>query len=595
MAAPLTQPLLELAIQHHRAGNLREAAVAYGRVLQNDPASIAALGNLGLILQAGGQLTEAESLFRKLVELCPSDGRAHMQLGVTLAMQRRFNDALAALRRALVLLPNNPDALNNLGNALRESGEFQEARALCQRAVAVDPRHADAHINLGLALEDSGRLDEAIASVRQALRLRPRDPAAHSNLLLMLNCHEGYDASALHAEHAQFGVQQAGPVAAGVARPPAAAQPDPEKTPLRIGYISADLRSHSVAFFLEKILANHDRDRFTVTCYSNVTKPDAMTRHMQGLVHRWREIAHVSDERAAEMVRGDGIDILVDLSGHTHGNRLLLMARRPAPIQATYLGYPNTTGLKQIDYLITDALVAPGGTEANYAERVVRLPGSFFCYFEPDVGVQPTERTQSTDSGQVTFAVMSTWVKVRPAMMELWARILQATPGSKLLLKAKSLADAALAAEVRRFFIDRGIAADRIDIQGASDFDSYLRLMGQVDIALDTYPSNGHTTTCHTMWMGVPVISRTGNTHPSRMGLSILSSLGLGELAARTPDEYVQIAVNLASDLPRLAELRGGMRRRWQDSGLLDGTQFTRKLEAAYQQMWRERTDTIKT
>jgi protein O-GlcNAc transferase len=395
-----------------------------------------------------------------------------------------------------------------------------------------------------------------------------------------MNSHEAFDRRAMFAAHRDFAKQQANPLASP--RPPLRNRAPGE--PIKLGYISADFRSHSVSFFIEKVLANHDRSRFEITCYSSVMRPDAMTQRLRGYAHHWREIAHLPDEQVADLVRRDNLDILVELGGHTDGNRLLVMARRLAPIQVTYLGFPNTTGLEQIDYLITDAQLAPDGTDEFYSEKLVRLPGSFFCYFGPELGI-PISPPPVEKNGHITFGLLTNWVKVRPAMMNLWAQLLHAVPNSRIILKAKSLRDANLARQVQDFFTSAGIEPQRIQAQSWTDFPTYLRLMADIDIGLDTFPFNGHTTSCHQLWMGVPVVTLAGETQASLMGKSILNSLKLPELIAQSPQQYLQIATDLARDVPRLRELRASMRSRWHASGLLDGFRFTRELEAAYEQM----------
>jgi predicted O-linked N-acetylglucosamine transferase (SPINDLY family) len=330
------------------------------------------------------------------------------------------------------------------------------------------------------------------------------------------------------------------------------------------------------------VLEHYDRERFEVHCYATNGAVDEVSERLRARVDGWVQAERLTDEELAARVRADGIDILVDLAGHTSGNRLLAFARRAAPVQVTWLGYPTTTGLSAMDYRITDWEVDPAGYEAFNAERPLRLPGSYFCYrpYEraPQVAPLPALR-----SGTVTFGSFNNFAKVSPAVLALWAQVLQAVPGSRLLLKARSLADA----QVRQALLERlgaqGIEGERIDLRGwEAEVGGQLALYGEVDIGLDTWPYNGATTTCEALWMGVPVVSLSGATHASRMGRSILKAAGLAHCVADTPEAYVRAAVALAGDLDALARLRAGLRERLRASPLTDEIAFTRNLEAAY-------------
>ncbi len=581
--SPEKLELIKLISEPLRTGGPARAQQALESFIAKNPANAKAMDLLAALCQMQGKLDIAIQWLRRAITIAPNDWEIHYNLGLMLAMATRRHDAIAAYTRALELKPDAANAHNNLGNLLQAEGRLSDAKRHLEQALQFQPDSVHAHTNIGNLLLALGRIDDAIARFRHALTLRPDYAMPHSNILLALNSHEGCDPAALLREHQEFGRQFADRI-------------QPIKLAkrirmfgerLRIGYISADFRSHSVAFFLDRILENHDRSRFLVTCYSNVVQPDAMTQRMRGHADQWRDIFALNDDEAAQQVVRDQIDILVDLGGHTEKSRLLLLARRLAPVQASYLGYPNTTGMSQVDYLITDSIVAPTHAAGSYVEKVIRLPESFFCYFGPEIGV-PVAPPPVLSKGHITFAVLTNWVKARPVMMEAWATILKRVENSRIILKANSLRDEPLANEVRNFFTSRGIANDRIDVQGWTDFLPYVQLMEQIDIGLDTFPFNGHTTTCHQLWMGVPVVTRVGETHASRMGLSVLSSLGMPEFAAHNADEYVDIAVRFAADPERLKNLRSGIRDRWKNSGLLDGLRFTRNLERAYLQMWQQ-------
>lgn len=349
-----------------------------------------------------------------------------------------------------------------------------------------------------------------------------------------------------------------------------------------MGYVSPDFHAHSVAYFIEPVLARHDPAAVETYCYAEVAQPDAFTEHMKTLAAHWRGTFGRSDDEVADMIRNDAIDILIDLAGHTAHNRLAVFARRPAPVQVTYLGYPNTAGLPQMDYRLTDAAADPPGQEVYYTESLVRLPQGFLCYAPPHespaVGPLP-----AATGGCITFGSFNALPKMNNEVIALWARVLQSVPGARLILKNKSLQDAKTCERYRQHFHP----PERIELLGwLDDPADHLSIYHRVDIALDTFPYNGTTTTCEALWMGVPVITLAGERHAGRVGLSLLTQLGLTELIAKTPDEYVRLAVALAGNRERLAALRAGLRERMRRSPLCDAQSFTRDLEAAYREMW---------
>jgi len=388
--------------------------------------------NLGIILGKLGQAERAAASFRKALALDPGYAEAHNNLGDLLQGESRLNEAMACYREALRLNPRYAEAHNNLGNALMEAGRPEEAVLHLQQALEIRPRWAEARNNLGNAYLKLAFLEEAIASYREALALDPGCRAAHSALLHCLNCDPSVTPEAVAAEHRRWAQRHAQPLAGAIA--PHSNTPEPERR-LRLGYLSPDFRSHSVASFFEPVLAAHDRSSLEVYCYSKTTRPDALTRRLAGLADHWRDICRLSDQAAAELIRQDHIDILVDLAGHTAGHGLAVMARKPAPVQVTWLGYPNTTGLETIDYRITDAAAdPPGATEHLHSEELVRLPQCFLCYQSPEdapgVGELPTRR-----NGFVTFGSFNSLLKVTQQVLGAWAAILQAVPGSRLVLK----------------------------------------------------------------------------------------------------------------------------------------------------------------
>jgi predicted O-linked N-acetylglucosamine transferase (SPINDLY family) len=418
---------------------------------------------------------------------------------------------------------------------------------------------------------------------REALAVHAEAGDLGSNLLFTLNSVPDLDAEAVTAEHLAWAARHADPLAAAQADFDNAA--DPERA-VRIGYVSADFRRHAVACFMEPVLRHHRHERFEVYGYSNWAKPDEVTQRLRGLCDHWRDIAGVDDARAAQMVREDRIDILVDLSGHTGGNRLLLFARKPAPIQATYMGYLGGTGMAAMDLRITDAQIDPVGVaEPLYRERLLRLPHGTVCYQPPQdapqVGALP-----ALERGRVTFGSFNSFPKLSDAAKRAWARLLARLPGARLRVVGVPAGEAC--ERMLKLFESEGVFADRIDVLGRLPYQAYLEQYLQTDIALDPYPYNGGTTTLESLWMGVPVITRAGRAGFSRCAASHLASVGLDDLVAGTWEEYIDIALRLAGDLPRLAGLRAGMRERMRASPLLDAAAFTRDLEALYRGAWRE-------
>jgi predicted O-linked N-acetylglucosamine transferase (SPINDLY family) len=496
----------------------------------------------------------------------------------------RPDEAADACRQAIRLLPNHAAAHNNLGNALAESGRVSAAADAYLRAIELQPGFVEAENNLGTCRERQGRLDDAIACYRRALAARPGYRAAHDNLLVALQYHQDTDPAELLEEHRRWYRRHAEPLAATIR--PHDNDRDPERR-LRVGYVSPDFRQHPIPFFVEPILASHDRKQVAVHCYVDLVRPDAVTERLHGRADVWRDVTGLSDDRVADIIRRDAIDILVDLAVHAPHNRLLVFARKPAPVQVSYLGYANTTGLPAIDYRLTDAHVdPPGRTDAYQPEELVRLPDTFCCYQPPadapDVGDPP-----ALASGRITFASLNRLPKLNPVVLSLWARVLAAVPGSRLLLQANGLADRDTREHLVSRFGRQGIDPDRLELLGWGTFADYLANLRRTDIGLDTFPFNGHTTSCHALWMGVPFVTFAGRLPVSRVGGTLLSYLGLHELVAETADAYVEIAARLAGDLGRLHTLRIKMRERMQTSPLLDAKRFARVVEDAYREMWR--------
>jgi predicted O-linked N-acetylglucosamine transferase (SPINDLY family) len=576
----------EAGIAAHREGHSADAEAAFRRVLALAPDNPDALHLLGLALHFQGRSAEGISLIRRAIERFPHNPAFYNNLGNALDDVGERAEAEAVYRRATELRPDYPVAWQALGTLALAARRSRAALDLFRKALAADPSYAPAENGIGNALLALGEVTGAIEHYRAALRLDPGEAAAASNVLMASH----YDARAAAAEIAKAHRAWGRQICATLPKrtTPYANGRDPDRR-LKIGYVSADFRRHSVAYFIESVIASHDRDRVEATLYADVRRPDAVTERLRMSADRWRDIHRASDEATARMIEDDGIDILVDLSGHTSGNRLPLFARKPAPVQASWIGYPGITGLPTIDWRMTDSIADPAAADDDAAgpEALFRLPDGFLCYRPPDdapaVGPSP-----AASSGSITFASFNVLAKISPATVALWSCALRTTAGSRLLLKAEALDDSGAREAVLRRFAEHGIAAERLDLIGfvASPAD-HLATYGRVDIALDPMPYNGTTTTMEALWMGCPVITLRGDRHAGRVGASLLARAGLADLVAESPDDFVRIAATLAGSATRLSELRAGMRARLAATTLIDAERFTRGVEGAYRAMWK--------
>lgn len=572
-----------LATVAGQTGQLEEALDSYNQALRLQPAMPAAWFNKGMLCHSRGDLDQAEACYREVLRFDSDFAPACINLGNVLFIRGDVQEAESCYRRAVALQPDSVDALANLGKLLQSAGRFSHAESFFRRALAVQPQLADLHNELGMSLNGEARTAEAADAFRQAVALQPDFYTASSNLLLTLNYSEDLAPGQVFNEHRQWGRAAEARVTPYREHP---GTPDPDRR-LRIGYISPDFRDHSVACFFAPLLANHDAAVVETFCYSDVQQPDAVTRQLMGDADHWRATAGMSDMQAAERVRADCIDILVDLAGHTARNRLALFAARPAPLQVTWLGYPNTTGLSVMDYRLTDGWADPEGTTEQYhTESLLRLPGGFLCYrpltVTPDPAVCP-----SPAAGHVTFGSFNSFVKMAPGVLQAWTSILQSVPGSRLLLKNFSLNDPEIRTRCLDTFRSLGIGSERLELHGTLlAKQDHLELYRRIDIALDTFPYNGTTTTCEALWMGVPVVTLAGDRHAGRVGVSLMHSLGLPQLVATRQDEYTSLAVALAFDIDQRQQWRTLLRTQMESSSLCNGAEFALSAEQAYRGMW---------
>jgi protein O-GlcNAc transferase len=598
---------------------LDEARDCYQNCLQITPNHVASYNNLGNIFKEKEKYDEAIDCFQKALELDPDQDDTLYNLGNALQVKGLFDEAITCYEKALRLNPNDSEIFYNLGMAFKEKGVLNKAIVCYQNAVKLTPDYADAHFSLGYALMEQGQLQAAVEHYhislrinpdssgalrnlgncftyqgkaleaercyRQAMQRNPDDWLVHEVLLMTMNYNARYEPQDILSEHMKFAKRFEQSMQPAISEHADACTIDHR---IRIGYVSPDLRRHSVSYFLEPVLANHNKEGVEVFCYSDVPLKwaDEVTERLRGYTNQWRNIEGISDEKVADLIRNDGIDILVDLAGHTANNRMLLFACKTAPVQVSWIGYLATTGFSTMDYKIVDGYTDPPGlTEKFYTERLIRLPESFLCYLpdrdSPGVGSLPALST-----GHITFGSFNNFAKVTPEVFGIWAKILKELPESRLILKGKGFYDKATRHYVINMFTQREITAERIILQSWDPSPVHLEAYNLVDIGLDTFPFNGATTTCEAMWMGVPVINLVGTAYHSRSGISLLSNVGLPDLVAKTPDEYISIAVELAKDLTRLQTLREHLRDMMTYSPLCDAKRFTANLEMCYHKMW---------
>jgi predicted O-linked N-acetylglucosamine transferase (SPINDLY family) len=545
------------------------------------PADAEAQCRLGNALQEHRQVDEAVAAFNAALNLQPASPEVHYNLANALSAGSRFDEAVNSYRSALKLRPIYPDAYNNLGNCLHRIGRIDEAVAAFHKAIVCQPRDPLTYNNLGNALKDSAQIEKAVHCFGQAMTLDPLNPLWASHRLYAMHFHPGVDATTLLRAHLDWDRQHAEHLRQNLQPHDNDRRKDRR---LRIGYVSPNFREHVVGRNLLPLLREHDRHRFEIYCYSNSHHEDALTARFQSLADGWRNITDLDDDQAAEQIRADRIDILLDLSLHMAGNRLLLFARKPAPVQATFAGYPSGTGLATMDYRLTDPYLDPAGQADNdYRERSIRLAQSFWCFDptgdEPEVGPPPFQN----HGGRITFGCLNNFSKVNDRVLSLWGRVLKAAPDSRMLLIAPAgSARERTLAELKR----EGVEESRIEFVDRQPRRNYLELYHRIDLALDTSPYNGHTTNLEGLWMGVPAVTRVGQTAVSRAGLSQLSNIGLSKLAAFTDEQFIQIAAELANNPAELTTLRADLRERMRGSALNDSRQFALAIETAYQSMW---------
>jgi predicted O-linked N-acetylglucosamine transferase (SPINDLY family) len=582
------ESLLHLGVLQVQINRLEDAAASYARAQQIDPSDPAIVISQCQVLHRLRRFEEAIELLTPLLEGKETEVNARYVLGAIYQDRRDFDRALEHYDAIRHCSPNTSGLANNLAMLYTEVGRFDEAITIANEVLETGDECAALYNSRGNAYLAMRRLKEAGQDFHRAFELDPTAWMSFSNEIMIQHYRDDIPAETIAANHRAFGVAMA------------EAFPDVKRVwsgirdvnrRLRIGFVSPDFRSHSVAFFFEPVLQHRDRSRFEVFCYSAVRNPDPFTTKFQRLADHWRDIRPLLPEQAEALVRADGIDILIDLAGHSGDNSMPLFGRKPAPVQVTWLGYPNTTGLATMDYRLTDAIADPRGKEEGdsdtmNSEELVRLPNGFLCY-RPVEDCPPVAPLPARTRGSIVFGCFNKFDKISPTCVTLWSSILRDLPGSQLLIKNLGMNNPLVRNELTSWFAGEGIDEDRLVLHGRTkSIGDHLNLYGSVDIALDTTPYHGTTTTFEAVWMGVPVVVLAGDAHVSRVGVSILERIGGGDLITQSPQQYKDIALALAGDLDRLESIRGNLRDCLANSPLTDEPGFTRDFEAALLSMW---------
>jgi protein O-GlcNAc transferase len=606
------EELTQRAVALAQAGNVAEGIVLFRRAVELRPGEAIYRNNLGLVLSSAGDHPSGVAQLEEAVRLRPDYADAWSNLGNALTMMRKFEAAVEAYERAVGIRPDFAQALSNMSLPLKYLKRHDEAIAAGRKGLALRPNSGIAHYNLGAALEGAEEFDEALEHFRRAVELKGDFPQAqvavgntlkalgrldeaieaygraaekgdlqaYSNLAFAVHYHPEYDAAAILKTQRGWSERFAAPLAREVR--PHENNPDPERR-LRVGLVSGDLRDHSVGRVMVPILEHHDRNRFEIFCYSDGLFADAISGRLRGAAEGWREIIGLPDAEVGQKIREDKIDILVDLALQTGGNRLLVFARRPAPVQATYLAYCSTSGMETMDWRVSDPwLDPPGWDESVYSERTIRLARTYWCYL-PQTKESPVAQPPAGNTGYVTFGCQNNFCKLTGPAWGAWIEILRGVTNSKLLIYAPRGSPRSAA---QKRLTDAGIDPDRLEFVSGQNYGDYLQTYSKIDIGLDPFPYGGGITTCDAIWMGVPVVTLRGRTGVGRGGASILGNLELPELVAQNVDEYIQIAVGFAGDLPRLTRLRGDLRGRMERSPLMDEKGFARGFEDVLRKMW---------
>ena len=572
-----------LGIITGQLGQYKLSSQFFTRAIKSNPNQPAYYNNLSLNLLMGNRPEEALETCDQAIKINPQSAEAHKNRGDALRSLGRLEESLTEYNRAIQIKPLFAEAYNAYGSALKDLNHPLDAKAAYEQACSLKPQFAEAHYNLGIILSAIGSLNAAELSYRRALEPRPDYKKARSNLLFLLGAAAKLSPTGQLKEqqlwdniHGEEGRMR--PMSYRTRKPISGRR-------LRIGYVSPDLHGHAVSRFFEPLLTHHDPTHFEIFCYdARVLEADTTTGRLQNLAEHWRPISHKTDAELATLIHKDGIDILIDLAGHTGNNRLTTFTYRPAPIQATYLGYFASTGLSAIDYWITDEVLHPPDTSEQTVENIYRLPRCSHCYLPPENA--PTVSPCPNDDDKVVFGSFSNLSKIVPEVIETWSQILGKLPGSRLLLTTKYLDDPKTRQLLLERFSQHGIQPEQLLMSCTPSTEEWLATYAKVDIVLDPFPRTGCTTTAEALWMGLPVVTLCGQRYAERASAMVLTATGLQETITHSPEEYIDKALKLARAPARRAELRSNLRKMMSQSELCDGASLTQAMETAYISMW---------
>ena len=611
------QSILQQAMTLHRAGRLPEAETLYRQVLQEDPNQPEALQNLGLLAHQVGKNGIAAELISRSIACKPDNPEAHYNLGIILLVQGKPEEAVASFHRTLTLKPDYVEAHYNLGNILHDLGKPDEAIVNYRQALTLKPDYVEAHYNLGIVLLEQGKpdeaaasylraldlrpdyveahnnlgnaylsqgkLDKAVASYRQALSLQPDYLTAHSNLLFCMNYLPNHSPGQYLEEARSYGRQAAAKVRVRFSDWNCSSSPEM----LRVGLVSGDFRNHPGGYFLENLLNHIDTGQMALFAYPINLMEDELTARIRPRFAAWKLLAGLNDETAARLIHNEGVHVLLDLSGHTRSNRLPIFAWKPAPVQASWLGYFASTGMAEMDYLVADPVSVPESNQVHFTEEIWNLPETRFCFTPPAVDMElGVSQLPALRNGCITFGCFQNLAKLNDDMLTLWGRIFQQLPKARLRLQNAHFNSPGMQEDLRCRLTAKGITPERITLEKGAPRAEYLAAHADIDIILDTFPFGGGTTTCEALWMGVPTVTLAGNTMVGRQGASMLSCAGLADWIADDAEDYVAKTVDHASDFEKLARLRAGLRKQVLASPLFDGPRFARNFETALWGMW---------
>ena len=576
-----------LAVVLQDRGKLEEAISCYraAEVLRPDHAKTH--NNMGSAYLQLNRRDEAISCFKKALQLDPKFFMANYNLGSAYYLDRQFSAAKQCFQRVLTQQPTFAQAHNNYANLLKDEGQLKLAADEYRLAIRHNPSLAEAHFNLANVLMKIWHIEEALVLLEQLIKINPQHAIGYSNYLFYAHYSDRFNLEDFYRMACNWEKSQLPEISKRIGELKFTNNPDPERK-LKIGYVSADFCLHPVGFFLEGVFASHDKSLVEIYCYYNYPKQDAQTAYFVSQSDHWRDIHGVSDEKVDALIRQDEIDIMVDLTGHTDENRMLLLAGKPAPIQVTWLGYCDTTGLQSMDYLLADETVIPSGTNQKFSESVWHLPECYINYVPREYSPEIDDASANTNH-PVTFGCFNNLSKITESMLQLWSRILHGVENSQILIRCPQFKDVEISTRVTAVLLQNGINPERIMLEhNYLEHRDFLGRYKDVDISLDTSPYNGVTTTCDSLWMGVPVVTLLGEHFISRNSASILNAVGLPELIATSPQQYINIAIDLANQPSKRNSIKSVLRKNFGESVLGDSIRFTRNLEEAYRKMWRK-------